>query len=161
LPTGWSSDRIGPNMQVSAEVYEVTVLEGSFGWQVPHLTDAASTETIRRAIEAGHDLVRIAVCHRRTGAVKRRDNSRRSRPAHRCIGRERALRIPQSALDESRVVGLEPLARAARPEPNLVNGGARAWRAFACIMLETPSVNCRRGQRQNKCDALVSRPDFL
>jgi hypothetical protein len=55
---------------MSEELFVATALEGNVGWQTPHWADSKSVEAIRRAVEAGHDLVRIAVCHRKTGALK-------------------------------------------------------------------------------------------
>jgi hypothetical protein len=53
----------------ASEVFEVTAI-GAAGWPTSHFTDAASAEAIGRAVADDREIVRIAVCHRRTGAVK-------------------------------------------------------------------------------------------
>jgi hypothetical protein len=48
-------------------VYEVTVLEGAFGWPTAVYVDAASVEAIASAVERGQPMVRVSLRDPETG----------------------------------------------------------------------------------------------
>lgn len=101
------ADRSAPE----SEVYEVTLI-GAAGWPTSHFTDGAGAEAISRAVADDREVVRVAVCHRRTGTVKDYELIRADR-VHRIDvhgENERCVFLnPRAINNEQRVYGRWPV----------------------------------------------------